>query len=49
MGVQWTCGRIGIFNEDRLCPGILGTALTVIPLPEAWLPSDVTIQFPGRQ
>lgn len=29
--------------------GILGTALTVIPLPEAWLPSDVTIEFRGRQ
>lgn len=38
-----------MLNEDYIRLGTLGTALTVIALPEAWLPSDVTIQFLGRQ
>lgn len=48
MHVQWTCGWIGMFSEDRLHLGVLGTALTVIPLPEARLAPDGTIQFLGR-
>lgn len=45
MHVQWTCGWMGIFSEDSLHLGVLGTALTVIPLLGARLLPDGTIQF----
>lgn len=38
----------GIFSGDYIRLGTLGTALTGNPLPEAQLPSCVTIPFLGN-